>query len=87
MLPILFANNYLFLISIFCKKYHCYDVFPITILNLVIYFFYIIYHLKVTYKLRTARTLASLFTQLCQCKSVSPAILRLSLGRHCVTRA
>ena len=33
-----------------------------------------------TYELRTARTLASLFTQLCQCKSVSPAILRFALG-------
>ena len=32
-------------------------------------------HLKVTYELRAERTLASLFTQLCQCQSVSPAIL------------
>ena len=43
-------------------------------------------HLKVTYEFRTARTLASLLTQLCQCKSVSPAILRFALRRHYVTR-
>ena len=49
-------------------------------------YIYIYIHLKVTYELRTARTLAFLFTQLCQCKSVSPAILRFALGRHCVTR-
>ena len=43
-------------------------------------------HLKVTYELRTAQTLAILFPNPASVESVSPAILRFALGRHCVTR-
>ena len=63
-----------------------YIIYKVNVCMYIYVYIYVYMHLKVTYELRTARTPASLFTQLCHCKSVSPAILRIALRRHYVRR-